>query len=189
MNDIFDPKLENKPIKEISPKVKKNLIYLACVLMGIAIAVGGILLFNYIFAGASTPQSAVAEYQRASLIYDVDGMIEYSSEYNKIVLNGNQKTSDRLLRAYLNKAYEDNSSIYKEENISFKLISVLEYTEGEGRYSEVIEKYCQKAESGKEDIKAIAIVKMTVDNGKSATTREYVAVKQGFRWFFAFALS
>lgn len=184
----FDLK-ENKPQKQMNPKVKKVLIYVLCGIIGIAVAAAAIFLFGEIFAGAATPQEAVAEYQKASLLYDVDGMIEYSSEYNKIVLHGFTATSDRLLRAYLNQGYEGYEAAYKEEDLAFKLVSVLEYEQGEGRYDEIIEKYCQRVENGKDSVDAVAIVRMTVETGKSTTTRDYIAVKNGFRWFFAYAES
>lgn len=190
MNAIenFDLK-ENKPQKKMNPKVKKALIYVLCGIIGVALAAAAIFVFGAVFAGAATPQEAVAEYQKASLLYDVDGMVEYSSEYNKIVLNGYTATSDRLLKAYLNESYEGYDAPYKEEDISFQLVSVLEYKKGEGRYDEIMEKYCQRVENGKDSVSAAAIVKMTIDNGKSIATREYIAVKEGFRWFFAYAES
>ena len=187
-NEIFDMKLENKPQKEMNAKTKKILIYSLCAVIGIIVAAAAIFLFDYIFAGAATPQEAVANYQKASFTYDIDGMVEYSSYYNKIVLYGNNETSDRLLKAYLKKGYEGYESSYKEENMSFKLVSSLEYERGEGRYDEFMERYCQKVENGRDEVDSVALVKMTIDNGKSVTTREYIAVKCGFRWFFAFGV-
>lgn len=188
-NEIFDMKSENKPQKVMSAKTKKLLTYILCGIIGIAVAIGGIILYNFIFQGAPTPQEAVADYQKAALLYDVDGMIEYSSYYNKIVLYGNNETSDRLLSAYLKKGYQGYEAPYKAENISFTLISSLEYEKGEGRYDEFMEKYCQKVPNGRDEVDSVALVKMNINTGKSDTTREYIAVKIGMRWFFAFGLS
>lgn len=186
--DIYDPIEEiNPPKKEMNPKTKKLFIYILCAVLGIAIAFGVIIICDYIFTGAPTPQEAIAEYEKAAILYDVDNMIEYSSEYNKIVLYGNRETSDRLLSSYLKKGYVGNAPQYNESEISFKLISSLEYESGSKKYDEAMDKYCQKVENGRDSIDSIAIVKMTVVKGKSETTRNYVAVKSGGRWYFAYA--
>lgn len=186
--DIYDPIEEiNPPKKQMNPKTKKLLIYILCAVVGLAIAFCVIVICDYVFTGATTPQEAIAEYEKAALLYDVDNMIEYSSEYNKVVLYGNRETSDRLLSSYLKKGYEDNAPQYTEDEISFKLISSLEYESGSKKYDEAMEKYCQKIENGRDSVKAIAIVRMTVVKGTSETTRNYVAVKSGGRWYFAYA--
>lgn len=186
--DIYDPIEDKLPQKKkMNPKIKKVIIYILCVVLGVAVAAGGILLFDMIFTGAATPAEAVAEYEKAAILYDVDGMIEYSSEYNKIVLYGNRETSDRLLESYLIKGYEDNEPQYTESEISFRLISALEYERGSKKYEEAMEKYVEKVEDGKESVDSVAIVRMTVIKGDSETTRNYLAVKVGGRWYFAYA--
>lgn len=185
--DIYDDPADHiPPKKQISPKFKKALVYILCALIGFGTAAGAIFLYDYTFDGASSPEKAVAEYERAALLYDIDDMIEYSSEYNKTVLYGNQKTTDKLLDAYLTKAYADNVAQYSESEISFKLISSLEYEKGSKKYEEAMKKYTQKADDA-DKIDKIAIVRMTVVKGDSETTRNYLAVKCGTRWFFAYA--
>ena len=185
--DIYDPIEEKIPQKkQMNPKTKKILIYALCVVIGLALAGGILLVYELAFTGASTPAEAVKEYEKAALLYDVDGMIEYSSDYNKTVLYGNQKTSDRLLEAYLNKAYEGKIAQYAESEIGFRLVSSLEYEKGSKKYNEVIDKYSQKVETAEEDIDAVAYVEMTVIKGSSESTREYIAVKCGGRWYFAY---
>ena len=49
-----------------------------------------------------------------------------------------------------------------------------------------MKKYTQKADDA-DKIDKIAIVRMTVVKGDSETTRNYLAVKCGTRWFFAYA--
>ena len=186
--DIFDYTEENKPHKPpMSAKTKKKLLYLLCAVIGIAVAAVLILIFNVIFQGASSPEAAVAEYERAAIIYDIDNMIEYSSQYNKVVLYGNRETSDRLLYPYLKKAYADRTSQYSPEEIKFELISVLEYEEGSKKFEEICEKYDKKVENGSDEIEKAAIVRMTIVKGTNRTTRNYVVVKVGMRWFFAYA--
>lgn len=186
--DIFDMTEENKPQKPpMSKKAKKRLIYVFCVVLGIVLATLLVVIGSAIFSGASTPEEAIAEYQKASLLYDIDGMIEYSSEYNKVVLYGNRQTTDKLLKPYLEKGYDGFEAKYTEDDIKFGLVSVLRYEQGDKKFETAIEKYNQKVENGSDDISEIAIVRMTVDTGKSKTTRDYVAVKVGGRWYFAFA--
>ena len=184
---IFDMTEENKPQKTISKKTKKKIMYLICIIIGIAVAVLGVLLFDFLITGAPSPEEAVAEYQKAALTYDVDNMIEYSSEYNKTVLHGNQATDDKTLKDYLEKGYEGYSATYDAGKMSFKLVSVLEYNKGEGRFDEITADYAEKASL--DDVTAAAIVRMTIYNGRYETTRDYVAVKCGSRWYFAYALS
>ena len=133
--DIYDSIEEIEASrKRMSPKTKKVLTYLLCALVGVLVAVGLILLANFIFTGASSPEEAIAEYERAAILYDIDGMIEYSSPYNKIVLYGNRETSDRLLDSYLKKGYDGKTPQYTENDIKFGLISVLEYEKGSKKY-------------------------------------------------------
>lgn len=183
--EMFDPAGVNKPIKPKNKKAKKILIYLLCVAIGVAFAAGAIYSYKVIFAGSPSPEEAVAEYTRASLKYDIDGMIRQSSEYNKVVLYGNRQTSDRLLRSYLEKAYDGTESKYKDSEIKFELISVVEYEKDEPRFEEYIKKYAEKAD--REAVDKIAIVKMTVNDGSGAKTRTYLAVKCGMRWYYAYA--
>lgn len=186
--DIFDMTEENKPQKPpMSKKAKKRLIYVFCVVLGIVLAALLVFIGSAIFSGASTPEEAVAEYQKASLLYDIDGMIEYSSDYNKTVLYGNRETTDKLLKPYLQKGYEGFGAKYTEDDIKFGLVSVLRYEQGDKKFETAMEKYNEKVENGSDDIDEIAIVRMTVDTGKSKTTRNYVAVRVGSRWYFAFA--
>ncbi len=185
--DIYDDPADFQPQKkQLSPKFKKILVYILCALLGVGLAAGGIIVFDMAFAGAPTPEEAIAEYERAAILYDIDGMIEYSSEYNKTVLYGNQKTSDRLLEAYLKKAYAENKPQYSESEIAFKLLYALEYEKGSKKYEEAMKKYSQKAEDV-ENIDSVAIVKMTVAKAGNETTRNYLAVKTGGRWYFAYA--
>ncbi len=187
--DIYDtPEQKAASVhKQMNPKIKKILTYAVSGLLGIALAVGLIWLYDAVFSGASTPEEAIAEYQKAALLYDVEGMIEYSSEYNKVVLYGNNATSDRLLRSYLKKGYEGYQPQYTEDQISFRLVSVMEYEKGESKYESLMKRYDDKIANGSEDIKKVAVVSMTVIKGNDITTRDYLAVKVGLRWYFAYA--
>ena len=186
--DIYDSieEIESRK-KQLNPKTKKLLIYLLCAIIGIIVAVGVIFVADYLFTGAPSPEKAVAEYERAAILYDIDGMIEYSSEYNKIVLYGNRQTSDRLLESYLKKGYEGKAPQYSESEIRFALVSSFEYEKGSKKYDDAIDKYAEKVEDY--NIDKIAIVKMKITKANNESTREYVTVKINGRWYFAYAMS
>ncbi len=186
--DIYDPIEDKLPQKaQLNPKLKKILIYLLCAVIGVGVAFGIILIADLAVTGASSPAEAVKEYETAALLYDIDGMIEYSSEYNKVVLYDNRTTSDRLLEDYLTKAYEGRAPKYSADEISFRLISSLEYEKGSRKYEESLRKYDEKIENGSESIDSVAIVKMKMITGKDELTKDYLAVNIDGRWFFAYA--
>lgn len=184
--DIFDYTEENKPQKPpMSAKTKKKLVYLLCVVIGILIALGGIYAFDLMFTGAPSPEKAVAEYIRAHNLYDVDGMIEYSSQYNKNALYEHRETSDRLLKAYLNKSYEGKTPRFSENEINVAFVSKTEYTPDTNTFKEQMKEYDKRDEGGSADIKMTAVIKMQVTTGDLVATQEYLAVKIGTRWYYA----
>ena len=179
---------KNKPQRPpMSEKTKKKLIFILCAVIGVLIAVGGIYLWNTFSTGSDTPQEAVRDYLTASLVYDIDDMIRYSSDYNKTVLYGNQPTSDELLRAYLKKAYEGKESPYTESDIKVQLVASLEYNIGESKYDEIMEKYKQKDSDAEDKIEKIAIVEIILTKRDSQSTSKYLAVKSDGRWYYAYA--
>lgn len=175
---------ENKPIKTVSKRTKRVATALACVLLGLAIAGGVIFLAGKIFTGASAPEKAAAEYVKASLCYDIDGMIDYSSQYNKVVLYGNRETSDRLLQSYLSKAYAEITDTVNKEDIHISLVAVTEYKEGDDTFADIKAKYSEKADA--EKISGSATVTLVVNNGKNESTHTYVTVKIGSRWYYCY---
>lgn len=179
---------ENKPQRPpMSPKTKKILTYTLCAVIGIAIAIGLVVLFNTVFTGANTPQEAAVKYLEASILYDIDGMIKYSSDYNKTVLYGNQETSDRLLRSTLTTAYKDIQQGYTADQLDFKLLSVTEFTKGEAKFDQIMEKYIEKDADAKDTVEKFAVVELVVTKGTTTTTTKYLAVKCGIRWYYGYA--
>ncbi len=180
--DIFDMTEENKPQKVMSQRTKKKLIFLLCAVIGIIIAVAIVLVLDWFISGAPTPQEAVAKFQTASYVYDIDGVLEYGSEYAKTELNGNQKATDSELKKVLKTAWSEGKAKYTEDQITCKLVSVVEYEKGEGRFDEITKGYEDKADLSK--VSKAALVKMSIHNGSYETTKEYVAVKCGMRWYY-----
>ncbi len=190
MSQYYEEEMsKNKPQRPpMKPRTKKIIIYILCAVIGIGVAAGAIFVYNELYAGADTPQEAVADYLKASLLYDVDGMIEYSSDYNKTVLFGNREsTSDPELREYLVKGYEGYEARYTESEISFQLVSVMEYEPNEAKFEEIMQKYIQKDADARETVDTFAIVEMVVIKGDSKTTTNYLAVNSGTRWFYGYA--
>ncbi len=188
-NEIFDMKSENKPQKSFNKSTKRMLTYAVCAIIGIAVAALGILVYNLVAdnSGADTPEEAVAGCQKADLLYDVDGMVRFSSEYNRIA-KGGKGMSEAELIAHMNKLYSNTESSYSEENISFQLEYIREYPRNEGKYNLIMDKYCQMVPDGREKIDKVAIVHMTVFNGvtKNPKAKDYVAVHQDGKWYYAF---
>ena len=172
-------------MEKTKKKGKKLLTTLLCIIIGLAVAAGLIFAYYALFDGAASPEEAVSRYTKAALIYDVKDMIKYSSEYNKTVLYGNRETSDRLLKAYLEKAYEGRESEYKDNEISFELVSADRYDKDTKKFAEIKEKYDKKGDGDR--IKEVCIVRMNVINGESKQTHNYIVVKIGLRWFYAYA--
>ncbi len=189
MNDIGVSVYKNKPEKPpMSPKTKKKLMFVLCIAIGIAIAAGVIFVLGLVFQGASTPEDAIAEYEKAAILYDIDGMIEYSSPYNKVELYGKNDTNDDLLKDYLEKGYEGYTPQYEESELKFEWNSVNRYSKGDVQFEQAMKKYDERVQNGSEDIDEIAIVRMTITKGKNKTTRNYVAVKIGLRWYFGYGM-
>lgn len=174
---------ENKPIKSFGKGTKRFWTAVLCIILGVAIAAGAVFAFESIFDGASDPESAAAEYVKASMVYDADGMVEYSSPYNKAVLYGDYASSDRLLKDHLNKAYEkiEKSGLTKDK-ITVTHISTVEYKEGDDKFAAYMERYAEKADAG--EVTAAAAVVLAVDNGTNEATHTYVSVKIGGFWYY-----
>ncbi len=179
---------KNKPERQpMKASTKKALTFILCAVIGVLIAVGSIYLWNTFSTGSDTPQEAVKDYLTASLVYDIDGMIKYSSDYNKTVLYGNKETSDELLKVYLKKAYEDKKAPYTESDIKVQLVSSLEYDIGEGKYEEIMKKYKEKDATAEEKVERFAIVEIVLTKGDSQTKAKYLAVRSDGRWYYGYA--
>ncbi|MBR5278752.1 MAG: hypothetical protein IKU23_05760 [Clostridia bacterium] len=190
-DEIFDMKAENKPQKTFDPRTKKKLILALCVAIGliIGVAVGLIIDATVFITGASTPEDAVAGYLEASLLQDVDEMVRYSSEYNSLKLGDGVKRNNNELRQFLNNQYKNKTPSYKEEDIRFEQHYIRNYEKGKGKYDIIIGDYEKIIADGSKKIDEIAIVRMTLFNGKikNPTPKNYIAVKQDGKWYYAFA--
>ena len=183
---VIDYTEENKPQKPpMSDRTKKKLIYLGCAVLGVLVALLGVYLVDLVMTGAPTPEKAVAEYVKAHNLYDIDSMIEYSSQYNKIQLYEKRETNNKLLKAYLKKAYDGATPRYLESEISFAVISVVEYEPDTESYKTQMERYDLVTKGESEKISKTAVVKMKVVTGDISSNQEYLVVKIGSRWYYA----
>ena len=116
---------------------RKSFIILLVVSAVIFATAAGLLVSELLLPGASGPKKALQSYIEATLLYDVQGMIKYSSEYNKYNLYGNRYLgSDTSLSEYLEKSYGSIDSGYKgktveililsEERVTYEVLTMLE---------------------------------------------------------------
>ena len=66
-------------------------------------------------------------------------------------------------------------------------MSSLEYTIGESKYDEIMEKYIQKDADAKDTIEKFAVVEIVLTKGDSQTTSKYLAAKSDGRWYYGYA--
>jgi len=196
-DEIFDMKAENKPQKTVSKKTKQNLITLGCIALGIILAFTVISIFKPADkGGASDPMTAVTENLKAGLLYDAEGMVKYSSMYNKLKLSsGSEYTNDSSLISYLEKQYNGRTPKYNPEDIYTEGYA-REYEKGSGNYEKILAKYelsdkeaDKILESSKSKIDKVAMVYLTLYNGVTQNPREkcYIAVQENGKWYYAFA--
>lgn len=190
-DEIFDMKAENKPQKSFSKKTKQNLITLGCVVLGIVLAWGIFTAFKAFTAkgGAADPMTAVTENLKAGLLYDADGMVKYSSVYNKIKLSsGSEYTNDSALKSYLEKQYNGMTPKYKAEDIYTEGYA-REYSKESGNYKKILAEYTEIVSGAEDNIDKVAMVYLTLYNGKTKNPREkcYIAVHENGGWYYAFA--
>ena len=147
-----------------------------------ALVVGAFFLWRFLFPNA---ESAVKGYLKASLTYDVDGLLRYGSEYQLVSLAGNGNVPKETLRANLKKYYEQNGFTGKTGKVTFDSARVTVFEPGSATYEKYLSLYGEKA-----DASAVSgIARVTVSAFVDGTLqKEYsvLAVKCGARWYYGF---
>lgn len=155
------------------------------IIAGLVLA--AIIIFSYInfFPGSLSAKKAVTEYIASSMKQDVNGIIKYSSDYQKIMLYGSKDYTNKKLKDKLNKSYGNYDNIYAESEISFLLISAVEIDVDSDEYEITINKY--EDITGSKDISAIkkVTVKLFIDGEENRKQTVY-AVKSGLSWLYGF---
>jgi hypothetical protein len=163
--------------------LRKALRLIIPVAVGLGLA--AVIIFSYLnfFSGAFSPEDAVKGYIRASMVQDVNDMLRYSSEYQKVVLYGSRDYTDGKLKNRLKTAYKDSESIYADSKISFSVESVIEIRDDTDEYAYVSAEY--EYMTGKTDISDISqvTVKVFVDGQQKQKSTVY-AVKSGISWYY-----
>ena len=131
------------------------------------------------------PADAVKGYLKASLRYDVDGMLLYGSDYQLVSLAGNGNIPKETLRKNLKDYYEKNGFVGKTGKVTFGEAVVTEFDPSGSTYKNYLDEYAAKADP--ETVSGIArvTVKAFIDG---VFQKEYsvIAVKCGARWYYGF---
>ena len=147
-----------------------------------ALAVGAVFLWRFLFPNA---ESAVKGYLKASLTYDVDGLLRYGSEYQLVSLAGNGDIPKETLRANLKKYYEQNGFVGKTGKVTFGTARVTTFTPGGENYNKYLALYGEKADASAVSGIARVTVSAYID-GNFQKEYSVLAVKCGSRWYYGF---
>lgn len=162
---------------------KKLFVILLAVCVA-ALALGVFLVVRALTrTGADDPVQAVWRYQKAAMLYDADGMLKYSSEYNTAVLTDHAPRNTDL-KDYLKKQYSSVNSRYAGKKLTYNAEITGEYSDGDAEYETLFAEYTARMpEAEKPD--RFAQVKMTVfsENSKAFEITAY-AVQAGGSWYY-----
>ena len=151
--------------------------------LGILLLLAGVVLLAV--AMRSTPEKAVEGYIRASLEYDVDGLLEHASEYQLTSLMGNTKVDMDTLRKSLTVAYEQAAEYREKGDIDFFSEEPILVAHGSDQYNELLERYAVRGTP--EDVDEMAIVAgVYYIDGVLAKSYRVVAVNCGGTWYYGF---
>ena len=159
---------------------KKSVVVLALsvLLLGAAAA---LVLLTLLRPGASSPELAVQHYEEACMLYDADGMVRYSSDYNRYVLyRSRTPESAGELKRYLKDIYAQQQSVYSGKEIEVRFSGT---ETGSEEYETLRAEYASVADAS--DVAAFARLKLTIyADGTQLVTRTDYAVKLGSRWYY-----
>ena len=157
---------------------KKSVVVLALsvLLLGAAAA---LVLLTLLRPGASSPELAVQHYEEACMLYDADGMVRYSSDYNRYVLyRSRTPESAGELKRYLKDIYAQQQSVYSGKEIEVRFSGTETIEPGSEEYETL-----RAADAS--DVAAFARLKVTIyADGTQLVTRTDYAVKLGSRWYY-----
>jgi len=164
--------------------LKKNLKNLIPVLIGLGFAL--IVIFSLVsfFPGALTAEKAVTGYLKASMIYDANNIVKYSSDYVKVNFYRSKDFSNNDLKDKLKKQYAEAINIYANSKISFSIISKIEIDKDSEEYATIVDnyKYITGKDANFSDVRQIT-VKIFIDGKENPKVTAY-AIKSGISWFY-----
>ena len=162
---------------------KKTFIVLLILILCIIITAVALIIASLNKTGASDPADAVWCYERAAMLRDADGMLKYSSDYNKASLSEHCPPNISL-EDYLNNQYSGASSAYRDTELTCKVISAKVYGSGEPVYSDLFYDYISFVPNAKTP-ESFALVKLEIySNGNRVLTYYGYAAQIGSRWYF-----
>lgn len=142
----------------------------------------GVLLYN----ARSTPERAVEGYLRASLQYDADGLIKYSSAYQLTLLKGNDTGMDLdTLRKTLRAGYEQADAYREKGKITFQSEVGEPILPGTTEFDKLSEEYAFKADPSEVESFVLVTAHCYVD-GKLRRTYFVYAVQCDHQWYYGF---
>lgn len=153
------------------------------VLIGLGLAL--IIIFSYIlfFPGALTAEKAVTGYLKSSMTWDVNGIMKYASDYQKISLYGTQEYSTRNFKNKLKGQYSKGKNIYADKKITFSILNNIEIDKDSDEYANIVDNY--KSMTGKSDFSNVRqITVKTFVDGKQIQKSTVYAIKSGISWFY-----
>ncbi|MBQ6043808.1 MAG: hypothetical protein IJL41_06690 [Clostridia bacterium] len=162
---------------------KKLFVILLAVCVA-AVALGTFLILRALTrTGADDPVRAVWQYQKAAMLYDADGMLKYSSEYNTAVL-ADHVPRNTDLKEYLKKQYSSVTSRYAGKKLTYNAEIAGEWSDGDEGYEILFAEYMDRVPDADIPLR-FAEVRMTVfsENSKAFEITAY-AVQAGGSWYY-----
>ena len=161
---------------------KKLYTALIAVLAAVIVAAAALIMLSS-RGGASAPAEAVWGYLKASMLYDAEGMINYSSPYNTDVLSDANPSSGSV-EDYLKLQYSGSVSIYADSELTCSSRFVKEISKDDETYAELFADYLKRIPESEEP-QAFATVSLEVfSDGAHALYFPGYAVKFGGRWYY-----
>lgn len=165
--------------------MKKFILKIIPVLIGLGLA--AVLIFSYInyFPGAFSPEDAVTGYIKASMTEDVNNMLKFASDYQKTSLYGNKEFSNSKLRKMLTKLYAEQEDLYSDKKITFTIELVSPLDPASNEYADFKDEY--QYMTGNTDFSKVTMITLKVFvDGKQKQKSTVFAVKSGLRWYYGY---
>lgn len=133
----------------------------------------------------TTPERAVEGYIRASLQYDVDGLLRYASDYQITSLKGNVEMDMDTLRETLKTSYEQAAEYRETGKITFESEVTAHFLPGSERFDQLLEEYAFKGDASAVEEFAAVTARCYV-NGAPKRNYSAIAVRCGGKWYYGF---
>ncbi|MDD4125381.1 MAG: hypothetical protein PHW77_06645 [Eubacteriales bacterium] len=146
------------------------------------VTVAALIIIKLTATGADTPELAAWGYQKAATLRDAEGMMKYSSEYNKAVLERVNPTDGKLVD-YLKRLYAEAPGDYKEAGLTCRSSELVYYQKGSDRYDELLDVYRTLVPLG--EAEEFCALTLTISyEGRLLLTYPALTVKTNGRWYF-----